>query len=79
MLDIKHVNGLADIKDGDDLLVHGKVDGIMTTEFHKNITLKISDSDGYEAILKNKGNIYFNIGMFLKNKSWVKFVLIIRS
>ena len=44
----------------------------------KRFALQVSDSDGEEIIYDLKRNKYFNVGMYLNGKSWVKDVRIVR-
>jgi hypothetical protein len=66
------------IKKGDQLIIKGLVSGDLVTQLHKVVKVKVSDNDGTEIILKKKGNLYFNLGMYLEQKSWVREVYIIR-
>jgi len=73
-MEIKQLEDLGQIKKGDLLLIsdatkiiHSKVDHV-----------KVSDSDGEEIIYDLKRNKYFNVGMYLNGKSWVKDVRIVR-
>lgn len=66
LVKVKTVN---DIKEGDSLMITG---GYMKNESCKVQKVKVSDEDGTEIILDIEQNIYFNLGRFLYNKSWVK-------
>jgi len=48
---------------------------IKELEAFKAEMVKVSESDGTEIILSLKENKYFNLGMYLKGKSWVKDVM----
>jgi acyl CoA:acetate/3-ketoacid CoA transferase alpha subunit len=62
------------IQDGDTLIVEGfEAEPIV----FKNVTVKRSETDGTEIILKKKGNIYFNLDMYLKGTSYIQDVYII--
>ena len=64
---------ITDIKEGDQLLVRGNfVFGGNCIQLHKVEKVKVSENDGTEIILQKKGNVYFNLGMYLKGDSWVK-------
>jgi len=65
------VTSFAQVKTGDSLLVVGNIDGVEQHLFHKIVT-KDSATDGQEIILRKKDNTYFNFGMYLDKKSWVK-------
>lgn len=73
-MNLKPVLSLHDIKQGDNLIITGDV-------FHntpmKAQMVKVSENDGTEIIIDKKNNKYFNLGMYLEGKSWVKEVKII--
>lgn len=61
------------VKVGDHLLLN---DGKTIMQAQAKI-VKVSDYDGTEVIFDVKNNKYFNVGMYLEGKSWVKEVLIV--
>lgn len=72
---LKKVTKIDDIKQGDTL--------ILTGDYYKNEALKaqivkVSESDGTEIIIHKKENRFFNLGMYLEGKSWVKELCVIR-
>lgn len=69
------VKKLTDIKEGDVICITG--DGLICEPF-KAQKVKVSENDGTEVIFDLKMNRFFNIGMYLEGKSWVKEVVIIR-
>lgn len=73
-MNLKPVLSLDDIKQGDDLIITGDV---LKNKPVKAQIVKVSETDGVEVIFDKKNNKYFNLGMYLKGKSWVKEVKII--
>lgn len=73
-MNLKSVLSLDDIKQGDDLIITGDV---LKNKPVKAQIVKVSDIDGVEVIFDRKNNKYFNLGMYLEGKSWVKEVKII--
>jgi hypothetical protein len=69
-MEIKPLTEIDQIKVGDALLIS---DGAKITA-EKAQKVKVSESDGIEVILDKKQNRYFNVGMYLEGKSWVKYV-----
>jgi hypothetical protein len=67
-MELKCVTTLTDIKQGDTIVLRGDS---MHNEAVKVILVKVSKQDGTEIIF-NKKNLYFNLGMYLEGKSWVK-------
>lgn len=72
---IVKVKTLDDIKKGDLICITG--DNLKAEPF-KVKQVKVSESDGTEVIFDMRKNRYFNVGMYLEGKSWVKDVVIIR-
>ena len=68
-MELKKVTQLTDIKEGDTIVITGDV---LKNEPVKVAKVKVSESDGVEVIFDLKKNRFFNLGMFLSNKSWVK-------
>jgi hypothetical protein len=66
------IKSMTDIKKGDTLLIKGNFSDGDKIQLLKVATVKVSDKDGTEIILKKKGNVYFNLGMYLKGDSWVE-------
>lgn len=73
---LKDVKTITDIKQGDMLIVTGD---ILKNEPMKAHIVKVTENDGTEIIIDTKMNRFFNLGMYLKGKSWVKEVKIISS
>jgi len=67
-MEIKPLTEIDQIKVGDALLIG---DGNKVTA-EKAQRVKVSELDGTEVILDKKQNRYFNVGMYLEGKSWVK-------
>ena len=67
-MELKEVKTLTDIKQGDTIILTGSG---MVNEPVKVQSVKIS-RDGTEIIFDKKMNRYFNLGMYLDGKSWVK-------
>lgn len=68
-MELKDVKTIDDIKSGDTLIITGDT---LVNECIKSVTVKVSRSDGTEVIIDKKQNRYFNLGMYLEGKSWVK-------
>ncbi len=73
-MNLKKVKTITDIKQGDTLIITGD---ILKNEPVKAQIVKITEQDGTEIIIDKRKNRYFNLGMYLKGKSWVKEVKII--
>ena len=73
-MELKEVKNITDIKQGDNLLLTGikKNYEIVTAQI-----VKVTDNDGTEIIIDKKINRFFNLGMYLEGKSWVKDVRVI--
>jgi len=68
-MELKDVKTITDIKQGDILLITG--DTLKNAPVNAQI-VKVTDQDGTEIIIDKKQNRFFNLGMFLEGKSWVK-------
>lgn len=68
-MELKDVKTIDDIKSGDTLIITGDT---LVNECIKSVIVKVSRSDGTEVIIDKKQNRYFNLGMYLEGKSWVK-------
>ena len=66
------IKTIYDIKQGDTLIITGDS---FKNEIMKAQIVVISEKDGTEIIIDKKMNKYFNLGMYLQGKSWVKNVL----
>lgn len=66
---IQRVKTLIDIKEGSVIIITGDT---LNKEAVKVQEVKISEQDGVEIIFDKKQNKFFNLGMFLSGKSWVK-------
>lgn len=75
-MNLLNVTTLNDIKTGDTLIITGDS---LVNEPVKNVTVKITPHDGTEVIISKKENRFFNLGMYLKGKSWVKEVKILTN
>lgn len=60
------------VAEGDILLLEGNFNDGPQIQLHKVAQVKITEQDGFEVILKKKGNIYFNMDTYLEGNSWVK-------
>jgi hypothetical protein len=76
---LRSVNTLTDIKKGDKLIINGRFNEGDTIQLHKVLDVKVTTNDGTEIILRKKGNLYFNLGMYLRQGSWVNEVCIIEE
>jgi hypothetical protein len=74
-MEILEVKTLSCIKEGDLIIITGDT---LYAEPLKALCVKISERDGVEVIFDLKKNRFFNVGMYLEGKSWVKDVHIIR-
>lgn len=70
---LKEVKTLTDIKRGDTLIITGDT---LKNEPVKAQIVKVSH-DGKEVIIDKKMNRYFNLGMYLEGRSWVKEVRVV--
>ncbi len=68
-MELKDVKAITDIKEGDTLIVTGDT---LKKEYVKAQIVKITPRDGVEIIIDRKQNRFFNLGMYLEGKSWVK-------
>lgn len=68
-MELKKVTQIEDIKEGDTIVITGDV---LKNEPVKIAKIKVSETDGVEVIFDLKKNRFFNLGMFLSGKSWVK-------
>lgn len=68
-MELKDVKTLTDIKQGDTLIITGHT---LKNEPVKAQIVKVTEQDGTEIIFDKKQNRFFNLGMYLEGKSWVK-------
>ncbi len=73
-MQLKDVKAIDDIKQGDTLIITGDT---LLCEPVKAQIIKVSQSDGVEVIFDKKRNKFFNLGMYLDGKSWVREVKIL--
>lgn len=73
-MELKDVKTLNDIKQGDTLIITG---GPLKNEPVKARIVKVSANDVTEIIIGKKGNRFFNLGMYLEGRSWVKEVKVL--
>lgn len=71
---LKKVKKITDIKQGDTIILTGYK---YKNEPFKAIIVKVTPQDGTEIIIDKKNNHFFNLGMYLEGKSWVKDVRIV--
>ena len=71
---LKYVFTTECIKQGDTLIITGDT---LVNEPVKAQVVKVSKSDGTEVIFDIKQNRFFNVGMYLDGRSWVKQVKIV--
>ena len=72
-MQLKKVETITDIKEGDKLVLTGDT---LHNEPVKVQMVKVSE-DGTEIIFDRIMNRYFNLGMYLEGRSWVKKCMII--
>jgi hypothetical protein len=68
-MELREVKTITDIKQGDTLIVTGDT---LKNESVKAQIVKVTPNDGTEIIIDKKKNRFFNLGMYLEGKSWVK-------
>lgn len=68
-MELKEVKTITDIKQGDTLILSGDT---LKNESVKAQIVKVTPNDGTEIIIDKKQNRFFNLGMYLEGKSWVK-------
>lgn len=68
-MELKEVKTITDIKQGDTLILTGDT---LKNEPVKAQIVKVTPNDGTEIIIDKKQNRFFNLGMYLEGKSWVK-------
>ncbi len=68
-MELKEVKTITDIEQGDTLIVTGDT---LKNEPVKAQEVKVTTKDGTEIIIDKKQNRFFNLGMYLEGKSWVK-------
>ena len=73
-MELKEVKTITDIKQGDTLIVTGVT---LKNEPVKAQIVKVTPNDGTEIIIDKKQNLFFNLGMYLEGKSWVKEVKVV--
>lgn len=73
-MELKEVKTLTDIKQGDTLIITGDT---LKNEPVKAQIVKVSQHDGTEVVFDKKQNRFFNLGMYLEGKSWVKEVMVV--
>jgi hypothetical protein len=66
------IKTLADINKGDTLSIKGNHAEGEPLQVLTLIQVKVTEKNGTEIILRKKGNVYVNWGMYLDGKSWVK-------
>lgn len=74
-MELRTIRSLTDIKQGDTLILTGDT---LKNEPVKAEIVKVTERDGTEIIFDKKNNRYFNLGMYLDGKSWVKECKILR-
>lgn len=72
---IKKVEAITDIPNGSSVILTG---GHKYDQIFQNVSVKSSESDGTEIIIDSRLNEYFNLGMYLEGKSWVKKLHVIK-
>lgn len=73
-MELKEVKTITDIRQGDSLIITGDT---LNNEPVKAQIVKVSQGDGTEIIIDRKQNRFFNLGMYLQGKSWVKEVKVV--
>ena len=67
-IDVQPLTKIDQIKVGDSLILNDDKATIVTTVQK----IKVTEHDGTEVIFNEKENSFFNVGMYLEGKSWVK-------
>ncbi len=73
-MELKEVKPITDIKQGDMVIVTGDT---LKTKPVKAQIVKVTPNDGTEIIIDKKQNRFFNLGMYLEGKRWVKEVKVV--
>jgi len=68
-MELKDLKTLTVIIQGDNIII---TCDILKNETFKAQLVKVSETDGTEIIFDKKMNRFFNLGMYLEGKSWVK-------
>jgi len=76
-MELVDVKTLTDIKQGDTIIITGDN---LVNEAVKAVIVKVTEEYGTHIIFNKKLNQYqyFNLGMYLEGKSWVKEVKILK-
>ena len=74
-MELIKVKKLRDINVGDTIVITGDT---LKNEAVKVQLVKVTDVDGTEIIFDKKNNRFFNLGMFLDGKSWVRECMVIK-
>jgi len=69
------VKSLTDVEQGDILIITGRT---LINEPIKAQIVNVTPTDGTEIIFDKKQNRFFNLGMYLEGKSWVKKLFVIK-
>lgn len=69
------VRTITDISEGDTIIITGDV---LQNMSYRVKQVKVSENDGTEIIFDMKNNRFFNLGMFLEGRSWVKQLSILK-
>jgi len=77
-MELVDVKTLTDIKQGDTIIITG--DNLVNEAVKLVVVkeVKVTEHYGTEIIFNEKINQYFNLGMYLEGKSWVKEVKILK-
>lgn len=68
-MELVEPKSINDIRQGDTLILTG--DTLKNVPVKAQI-VKVSEKDGTEIIFNKKANRFFNLGMYLDGRSWVK-------
>lgn len=66
---LKPIETIDDIKKGDTIIINSSR---FKNEPFKVKAVKVSAIDGTEIIIDRKMNQFFNVGLYLQGKSWVR-------
>lgn len=72
--ELKEIKTLNDIKQGDTLIITG--DNLKHAPVEVS-AVKVTKKDGTEIVFEDNGFRFFNLGLYLQNRSWVKHCVIL--
>ncbi len=74
-MELVEVKTLTNIQVGDTIVITGHP---LKNKAVEVLEVKVTEQDGTEIIYNRQQNYYFNLGMYLDGRSWVKDIKILR-